>query len=234
MIRKILIWVLVFLFIIGAGVSGYLLGTATVSPSAVVPAKPEDTGVQIASQTTVICPSYMTYVDQTRIEKGTGLEGVDFLYVEKQTGLDGLFLMSIAAWESNWGTNYWAKTYNNIMSLGVTTIDPDRTHYPTKTQNVLATAQWLLRGYLTKGAPYYHGGLTQWEIGLSYASDGSWATGVTNMIKTIEGKLTLTQRMKRWMVKTGIFTPDVTWDYEHQVIGWALYKVNNTKTITGR
>lgn len=198
----------------------------------------DEIGIQLASQATVICPSYMTYVDQTRLEKGTGLEGVDFLYVEKKTGLDAIFLMSVAKHESSQngipGTNYWAKTYNNIMSLGITQSNPDRTHYATKTINVLTTAQWLVRGYLNTEAPYYHGGLTQWEIGQSYASDGSWAAGVTSAIKYYEGLLTETQRMKRTLVKTGIFTPDVVWDEIHTVFGWGWYKTNRATVTVGR
>jgi hypothetical protein len=229
--------------VIVAGIGGFTLGRATTEKSTVVPVTPQQTDVQLASQTTVVCPSYLTYADQTRLEKGTGLEGVDFIYVEKKTGLDALFLMAIAKHESSErnangvmvpGTNYWARTYNNIMSLGVTAVNPDRTYYPTKTQNVLATAQWLLRGYLVKGAPYYHGGLTQWEIGLSYASDGSWAKGVSDAIAYYEAKLSETQQMKRLMVKTGTFQPDVVWDYEHLVTGWALYKINKNKVIAGR
>jgi beta-N-acetylglucosaminidase len=168
------------------------------------------------------------------LEKGTGLEGVDFIYCEQKTGLDAVFLMAVAAHESAWGSNSWAKNYNNIMSLGITSTDPDRTKYASKTLNVLITAQWLLRGYLTVGAPYYKGGLTQWEIGQSYASDGSWARGVTAMITSIESRLSEEQRMRRLMVKTGTFQPDVVWDYTHEVVGWSLYKIQNNKTIAGR
>lgn len=198
----------------------------------------QDTGVQLASQATVICPSYLTYAQQTALEKGTGLEGVDFIYVERQTGLDAVFLMAIAWQESSLngipGTNSWATNYNNVMSLGITTKDPDRTHYATKTLNVLATAQWLVRGYLHTGAPYYHGGLTQWEIGQSYAWDGSWAAGVTGYIKTIEGKLAAQQRMQRWCVKIGLFQPNVVWDDTYNRIGWSFYKINSATAVAGR
>jgi hypothetical protein len=226
--------VIIAIFTLTSYYIGYNIGNSNKQKTISV----EDVGVQLASQTTVLCPSYMTYADQTRLEKGTGLVGVDFLYVEKKTGLDAIVLMAIAKHESSVGgvpgTNYWAKTYNNIMSLGITAVNPDRTHYATKTLNVLATAQWLVRGYLHTGAPYYHGGLTQWEIGQSYASDGSWAKGVTNAIKYYEGKLTEEQRMKRQLVKTGIFTPDVKWDYTHLVFGWGWYKTNKATVTVGR
>lgn len=233
-------WLVVLCVLIIAatvGLGGYMLGKQAQVP-VVTPVTTLPTGVQLASQMTVLCPSYMTYADQTRIERGTGLEGVDFIYVERQTGLDAVFLMAVAWQESSKdgvpGTNYWAVNYNNIMSLGITTTNPDRTHYTSKTANVLATAQWLIRGYLTVGAPYYHGGLTQYEIGKSYAWDGSWATGVTNCINDIEAKLTDTQRMKRWCVKTTLFQPDVIWDYEHTVVGWSFYKANKLPIISGR
>lgn len=196
------------------------------------------TAAKIASKTTVLCPSYLTYAQQTALEKGTGLAGVDFLYVEKKTGIDALTLFAIAVHESsvngNPGTNYWAKTYNNVMSLGITAENPDRTYYSSKTMNVLITAQWLARAYLSTDGLYYHGGLTQWDIGKSYASDGSWATGVTNALAKLEKKLTELQRMKRWCTSTTLFTPDVTWDYEHLVTGWALFKTNNATVVAGR
>ena len=232
--KKVFTFILLISFIAISAYVGYYNGNLNRERVISV----DEIGVQLASQSTVICPSYMTYADQTRLEKGTGLEGVDFLYVEKKTGLDALFLMAIAKHESSEngipGTNYWAKNYNNIMSLGITQSNPDRTHYATKTLNVLVTAQWLVRGYLNTEAPYYHGGLTQWEIGQSYASDKSWAQGVTNAMKYYEGQLTETQRMKRTMVKTGIFTPDVVWDDIHTVFGWGWYKTNKATVTVGR
>jgi len=223
----------VLIIVAAVGLGGFLLGKRS-QPPVVTPVAELPTGVQLASQMTVLCPSYLTYADQTRIEKGTGLAGVDFLYVESKTGIDAVFLMAVAAHESAWGNNFWAKNYNNVMSLGITDSNPDRTHYTSKTANVLATAQWLIRGYLTVGAPYYHGGFTQYEIGKSYASDGSWASGVTAQINAIEAKLTETQRMKRWCVKTTLFQPDVIWDSVHTTVGWSFYKANRLPIISGR
>lgn len=230
--KKILTILLIIAFIGMAFRVGYYNGSISKDTPKVISI--DDVGVQLASQSTVICPSYMTYADQTRLEKGTGLEGVDFLYVEKKTGIDAVFLMAVAAHESAWGSNYWAKNYNNVMSYGISDANPDLTHYTSKTMNVLVTAQWLARAYLSPDGAYYHGGLTQYEIGKSYASDGSWATGVTGWINSIEAKLTATQRMKRWCVKTTLFDSTVVWDYEHTVVGWSFYKANKLPVISGR
>ena len=219
--------VLMLASLIGAYAAGYWEHR----PVALIPSS---TGVQLATQTTIFCPSYISYDDQTRLEKGTGLAGVDFLYVERQTNIDALILMAIAVHESTWGTNYWTRIYNNVMSLGITTKNPDRTYYASKTMNVLATAQWLARAYLSPDGKYYHGGLTQWEIGQSYASDGSWATGVTHVLTELESKLSELQRMKRWCTCTTLFSANVVWDYEHLITGWALYKANKAKIVAGR
>lgn len=194
----------------------------------------QDTGVQLASQATVICPSYMTYAQQTALEKGTGLEGVDFIYVERQTGIDAVTLMAIAAHESAWGSNSWSKRYNNVMSWGVSDSDPDRAYYENKTLNVLAAAKGLKRLYLSEDATYYGGDLTLYGVNKYYASDKGWAAGVIAIVKQIEAKLTETQRMKRWATKTGLFTPDVVWDEVHTVVGWSLYKTNNATAVAGR
>lgn len=221
----------------GAYYGGYLTGRP------IIPT-PSETGAQLASQTTVLFPSTMTYAQQAAITKGTGLAGVDFLYVEKKTGIDALSLMSIAIMESTdikthvWGTNYWANTYNNIMSFGISSVNPDRTKYKTKTENVYVAAKFLKEQYLTKGGEFYHNGSTLWDVNYYYCpgSRGSlaWANGINTIITELEAKMSYEQRMKRWCVKTQLFTPSVKWDYEHIVTGYSLYKANNSAVISGR
>jgi len=194
----------------------------------------DEIGVQLASQSTVICPSYMTYADQTRLEKGTGLDGVDFIYVERQTGIDALTLMAIAAHESAWGSNYWATNYNNVMSWGISDSSPDRTRYSTKTMNVLIAAQGLKRLYLSPSAKYYGGSLTLWGMNKYYATDKSWADSVNTILKQLEALLSEEQRMKRWCNKVGLFTVPTTWDAETKRLGWAFYKMNNATAVAGR
>ena len=218
---------LAVLMLVGAGM--FCLGRWT-APRATTP----DTATQLASQTTVLFPSTLSYAQQTAITKGTGLAGVDFIYVERQTGIDALTLMAIAAHESAWGTNSWATKYNNVMSWGISDSDPSRYAYATKTLNVYAAAQGLKSLYLTPGATYYGGSLTLWGINKYYASDKGWADGVNAILKQLEAKLTEEQRMKRWMMKTGLFSVPVTWDYEHLVTGWVTYKANNATAVAGR
>ena len=195
---------------------------------------PEDTAIQLASQTTVLFPSTLTYVQQTALTKGTGLANVDFIYVERQTGIDALTLMAIAAHESAWGSNTWATKYNNIMSWGISDSNPSRYTYQTKTLNVLAAAQGLKRLYLSPDATYYGGSLTLWGINKYYASDKGWADGVNAILKQLEAKLTEQQQMQRWMTKTELFAVPVTWDYEHIVTGWVTYKANIATVVAGR
>ena len=193
-----------------------------------------ETGAQLASQTTVLFPSTLTYAQQTALTKGTGLAGVDFIYVERQTGIDALTLMAIAAHESAWGTNSWSTRYNNVMSWGISDSDPSRYTYQTKTLNVFAAARGLKSLYLSPDARYYGGSLTLWGINKYYATDKGWADGVNSILKQLEAKLTETQRMKRWMTKTGLYAVPVTWDYEHLVTGWVTYKANNATAVAGR
>lgn len=232
--RSTATWVLVALLCVTLGVGGYSIGHATEQAAVVPVATPEDTAIQLASQVTVLFPSVLTYVQQTALEAGTGLSGVDFIYCERQTGIDALTLMAIAAHESAWGSNAWAKRYNNVMSWGISDSDPDRGYYDTKTQNVLAAAKGLKRLYLSEGATYYGGDLTLFGINKYYASDTNWAAGVLVIVRQLEAKLSEGQRVKRWCVKTGLFTPDVVWDEIHTVVGWSLYKTNQNPAIAGR
>ena len=230
---RVMTWLLVGLFCVVA-VGGYSIGHATEQAVVTPTTTPEDTAIQLVSQVTVLYPSTLTYVQQTALEKGTGLAGVDFIYVERQTGIDALTLMAIAAHESSWGTNYWAVKCNNVMSWGISDSDPDRSFYDTKTLNVLAAAQGLKRLYLSESATYYGGDLTLYGVNKYYASDKNWAAGVLSIVKQLESKLTETQRMKRTLTKTGTFQPDVVWDEVHLVVGWTWYKTNNATAVAGR
>ena len=219
--------VLTCLLVVAAFVGGFSLGGF---PHTTTP----DTAIQIASQTTVLFPSTLAYVQQTALTKGTGLANVDFIYVERQTGIDALTLMAIAAHESAWGSNAWAVKYNNIMSWGISDSNPSRYTYQTKTLNVLAAAQGLKRLYLSPDATYYGGSLTLWGVNKYYASDKGWADGVNAILKQLEAKLTEQQQMQRWMTKTELFAVPVTWDYEHIVTGWVTYKANIATAVAGR
>lgn len=200
------------------------------------------TDAQIVSDTTVLFPSYLTYDQMRKITKGTGLESIDFIYAEKNTGIDALTLIAIAAHESAWGSNYWAKTYNNVMSWGVSDTNPDRTYYKTKLENVIYTGKELNKLYLSETGVFYHG-CTLWDICVHYCptkdSTGkltySWAKGVTDLRTELENKyLTEPQRVKRWAVKTGLISPPYDWTQNKLDIIYILYKVNLNKVTLGR
>jgi hypothetical protein len=191
-----------------------------------VPVTIEDTALQLASQTTILCPSYLSYADQTRLTQGTGLAGVDFIYVERATGIDALTLMAIAAHESAWGSNHWAKEHNNVMSWGISDTNPDQVVFETRSLNVFIAAAGLKRLYLEATGLYWGGAPTLYGINKYYATDKGWASAVLSIVAELEGRLREEQRMKRWCVKTSLFTFDVVWDYEHLVTGFALYKIH--------
>ncbi len=237
--KRSLLVLLVLLLTLGAlGGAGYLTTAMLDQQSTAKTATPDVVAVQLASQVTIVCPSYMTYADQTRLEAGTQFVGCDFLYVERETGIDALTLYALAVHESGWHGNYWSKTYNNVMSFGISDTNPDRTHYATKTANVLATARYLKKEYLTAGGRYYHAGQTLWCINYYYCPNTrmsyAWADGVNSVLKELAAKLTIEQRMRRWCVNTGLFTLPVTWDYTHETIGMSLYKINNAAVVAGR
>jgi len=236
-------WLVVAILCVTLGVGGFSLGRTT-EQAAVAPVEtPEQTAVQLASQVTVLYPSYLTYSQQKRLLQKTLLSRVDFIYIERriyeETGVyvDALTVMAICAHESGWGSKHWATEHNNPMSWGVSDSNPDQTVYPSATYGVYIAVRGLVSLYYKPGATYYS--LTLWDMNKYYcpgsAESLAWANGVDAIVKELEAKLTPEQLMRRWANKTGLLDAPTDWsnDATHR-LGWALWKVQNSPVVAGR
>lgn len=203
---------------------------------------PEETAIQIASSITVLRPSFMTYSQIQAVLKGTGLAGYEkaFLTAEEQSGIGADYLISIAAHESGWGSNYYWKTMNNCFSWGVTdsgtNSEAAKIAKMTKEDAIIYTANQIKKLYLTKGGAYYSGE-TLAAIGKYYASDSKWASSVitihSNLIKTLPESI----QAKQWIMSSKIlngdlpspvyFTPDYfTRPLTREELSIILYRIN--------
>ena len=108
-----------------------------------------------------------------------------FVDLERRTGVNALFLASIAALESSWGTSDLAIRKNNLYGIGhyesgnKTRFENSRT-FGTVGESAEYAANLLKDYYLTAGAKYYKG-TTIKAVGIHYCEGNVWATQVADV-----------------------------------------------------
>ena len=108
-----------------------------------------------------------------------------FVDLERRTGVNALFLASIAALESGWGTTHLAIRKNNLYGIGhyesdgKTRFENSRT-FGTVGESAEYAANLLKDYYLTAGAKYYKG-TTIKAVGVNYCEGNVWATQVADI-----------------------------------------------------
>lgn len=136
-------------------------------------------------------PSYMEPHEYDAILAGTGLEGIGWALAkaEREYSINGLFLLSLSAQESGWGTNRLTTEKNNITSFTAYDSNPMKhaTEFESKAQCILATAKWLDEHYLTDGGKYFKGYST-YALNEHYASDDEWARKIDTIAKGVLNK----------------------------------------------
>lgn len=91
--------------------------------------------------------------------KGTGLESLAENYVEaeKEYGVNAIFLASLTAQESAWGTSNRARTQNNLSGFEVYSAGAKGRYFDSKRESILTTAKLLANLYLNPNGSYYRG-----------------------------------------------------------------------------
>lgn len=121
----------------------------------------------------------------------TGLKGLGEAYIkaEKDYGVNALFLISISALESSWGTSKLAKSKNNLFGYQAYTNNPDAAmSFATKEECIDVVAKSLKNNYLTEGGKY-HSGFTAKAVNKRYAADVSWHLKVTGIMSRLSKEL---------------------------------------------
>ena len=127
-------------------------------------------------------PSYLTVEEIEYILDGTKLEELaqDFYDAEQEHGVNAFFIISLAAWESGWGTSSRARNDNNLTGFGVYSDSSVGINSETKRDNIMLTTKTLKKNYLTEGGSCYHG-LSVYDVSISYCKSDIWAPNVSRI-----------------------------------------------------
>ncbi len=137
-------------------------------------------------------PSYLTVEEIEFILDGTKLKELsqDFYDAEQEYGVNAFFIISLAAWESGWGTSPRAVNDNNLTGFGVYSDSSEGINSATKRDNIMLTTKTLKNNYLTEGGSCYHG-LSVYDISISYCESTTWAPNITRIGNDLKNDLFL-------------------------------------------
>ena len=135
--------------------------------------------------------SNLTESDLEKAFKNTGMAGLGkyFVQAEKEYGVNALYLASLGAHESAWGTSDFAKERNNLFGWQSYDSNLNATKYfETEGDGVLVVAKSLSKNYLTEGGCYFNG-YTMKDVSKKYASDKEHSTKIYGVMKTMVSRI---------------------------------------------
>ena len=134
--------------------------------------------------------SNITVRDAQIMLEGTNLYDLAEYFVEAEQTyeVNAIFIMSICALESGWGTSHRAMTDNNLTGLGVYSDSSTGLNSDTKRDNILLTTKILKENYLTPSGPYYNGVSTD-AVNQRYCVTPTWGTNTSNIGNKLYNKL---------------------------------------------
>lgn len=132
--------------------------------------------------------SNVSIEDLYKALEGTALYELAPIYVEAENtyGVNAIFLASLTAQESAWGTSQRAINDNNLTGFGVYSPSSNGINSNTKRDNILRTAKTLREKYLTVGGVYYNGlsihGVNTMYCMLPFGGpDYNWSSSITKI-----------------------------------------------------
>lgn len=124
--------------------------------------------------------------------RNTGLEEVASVYVKAEEiwGVNAIFLASLTAEESAWGTSHRANTQNNLSGYGVYSPSSRGIAFDSKEDSIMRTAELICNDYL-KPTGKYHNGLTIWDVNERYCvGDGKrWSKNIISIANSLVEKI---------------------------------------------
>jgi hypothetical protein len=141
--------------------------------------KSESSVVRVFNPNDVTIPSNITVEEAELALKGTYLEYLapTFVECEREFGVNAIFLMSIAAHESNWGRSRRAVQDHNYTGFGVYSKSAVGINTATGEENIRMTANHLATNYLNPSGKYYHG-VSVRAVHTMYCATGGWTEGI--------------------------------------------------------
>lgn len=118
--------------------------------------------------------------------EGTNLDQLSetFLECEKEYNVNAIFLMSIAAHESNWGNSRRAREDHNYTGYGVFSDSAVGINADKGEDNIRHTAMKLRENYLNEDGKYYNG-VRVCDVHKRYCATGGWSKGVCTHAYTL-------------------------------------------------
>ena len=137
-------------------------------------------------------PSKATLKDIQLILKGTKLESLSkaYLNAEKIYKVNSIFLISLSAQESGYGTSRRSVEQNNITGFTVYGDYAKGTTFNSKSECILETAKLLSEDYLNPKGKFYNG-KSIWDINSNYCQDTGfyWANSINSIANTLVKKI---------------------------------------------
>lgn len=108
-----------------------------------------------------------------------------FVQAEEETGVNAIFLASVAALESGWGTSNIAETHNNLYGFG-----DGRSYisFESVDECIFHVANFLKDRYLTEDGEFYNGTSVE-AVNERYNGRKEWEDVVTEIMTSIHSKI---------------------------------------------
>ena len=159
-------------------------------PQPVVPVLPKY--VEFSQHTDLCVQTEISVADMNRVldywadHTGTPFEGKGeaFIQASKETGLHPFYILAHAAWESNWGKSYIARTKHNYFGINATDFNTYDNAYhlgDSVEQGIVVGAKWIKENY------YNNDQTTLYEMIYGpkrYASaKDAWIRGISSIVR---------------------------------------------------
>lgn len=136
--------------------------------------------------------SNATVYDMTVALLGTELESLAYAYIkaEEEWGVNAIFLASLTAEESGWGSSDRAIYQNNLSGYAVYSSSAEGRTFSSKEESIMATAELICNSYL-KPTGSYHRGISIYSVNESYCpnDEGKWSSNISSIAFSLVEKI---------------------------------------------
>lgn len=122
-------------------------------------------------------PSNITREQMYNLLEGTALQSLSngYVYMEEIYGINSLFLVSISAEESGWGTSSLAINNNNIG--GIKSSDGGWAYFSDWFDCLNYKTNLLYNEYLSENGSYFNG-YSIWDVNIKYCEGNQWSENI--------------------------------------------------------
>lgn len=116
--------------------------------------------------------------------EGTNLSGLEYEFLKAQSEYDVnvVFLISLAALESSWGTSNMAINKNNLFGFCAYDNNTSKAKtFKSKSDCIMHVTKYISENYLTEGGKYYNG-VTLKAVNKKYSSSEEWSKKVATIM----------------------------------------------------